>query len=79
MSYLFGCGTGDVSVRETMRVSNIARKHDSWFITCREPNGQYRYWFSCRNLGDPFDSKTASDVLKEVGQIKVKSKTRSAS
>jgi hypothetical protein len=76
MPHFFGLGNGKVGAKEEKRIQRIAEEHEAEFVTFQEPNGSYRYWFECQNKGEPFDSKTAFDVLKEVGQIKVKSKTR---
>ena len=68
---IFGQGNGEVSDREKSRVNRIAKKHGAEFIRYRQ-EGSSRYWFSGKNLGEPFDSKIAQSVLQEVGKIRIK-------
>jgi len=79
--YMFGCGNGQVSKRETARVDRIAKKHGAIFVTycgpecyCGRNCGgcNHRYWFAGPNRGEPFDSNMASAVESEVGEIKTK-------
>jgi len=77
MPHFFGLGKGKVSAKEEKRIQRIAENHDAEFVNFQEPNGEFRYWFSCDNKGEPFDSSTANYVMKEVGQVKTITKKRS--
>jgi hypothetical protein len=71
VNYFFGLGNGKVSSKEQKRIQLVAEKHEAEFLTYQEPNGSYRYWFSCQNKGEPFDQQTAFRVIKEIGEVKV--------
>jgi hypothetical protein len=76
MPHHFGLGDGKVSSKEQKRIQLVAEKHEATFFTYEE-NGNFRYWFSCQNKGEPFDSWTATAVMKEVGQVKTITKKSS--
>lgn len=67
----FGPGNGRVTDAEFARIEAIASAHDATFIRYREPGrgGRERYWFECRNLGEPFNGATARAVLDAVGEV----------
>jgi hypothetical protein len=77
MPHFFGLGNGKVSSKEQKRIQLVAEKHEAEFLTYQEPNGSYRYWFSCQNKGEPFDSWTSNSVMKEVGEVKTINNKRS--
>ena len=75
--FLFGHGKGPITKKESQRRSKIAKKHGAEFVVCGGPcvcghdcpHGECRiksYWFSGPNLGEPFDSRLAKDVMTEV-------------
>lgn len=70
MPHFFGLGKGKVSATERKRINKILESHQAEFVIYQEPNGELRYWFECENKGEPFDSWTATAVMKEVGQVK---------
>jgi hypothetical protein len=76
MPHFFGLGKGKVSAKEEKRIQRIAQEYEATFFTYEE-NGNFRYWFSCQNKGEPFDSWTANSVMKEVGRVKTIAKKRS--
>ena len=76
MPHFFGLGNGKVSAKEEKRIQRIAEDHEAEFVTFQEPNGELRYWFECENKGEPFDSWTATAVMKEVGKVKTITKKR---
>lgn len=77
----FGCGSGRISQREISRRSKIARKHGVTFHVVTGNSGHCqcgwgcridrcpikRWWYSCPNLGAPFDDAVARAVESEVG------------
>jgi hypothetical protein len=64
--HFFGSGNGRVSDRLARRVDKIAREYGATFTAVTLPGDGPRYWFSCRNRGNPFDQETARDTLKAV-------------
>lgn len=68
--FFFGVGRGKVSKREYARVEAIAKSHYADFTNLNMPEGP-RFWFSCQNLGEPFNSRTAARVMAEVGKVEV--------
>lgn len=67
-AYHFGCGRGHLSNAEADRRRRIASRHGCVFTRIRQQGerGQYRWWFSKRNQGHPFDGGIARAVLAEV-------------
>ncbi len=63
--YLFGCENGKMTRREQRERESAAKKHDAEFTYARMPEGP-RSWFSCQNLGHPFDAATEQAVLAEI-------------
>ena len=57
--YMFGLHSGHL----TGLAEKIAKKHDAWHTNYTEPNGKRRGWFSCRNMGSPFNEAVAKAVL----------------
>jgi hypothetical protein len=70
--HFFGLGKGEISAREEKRVTRIARRFGADFTSVTLPGDGPRYWFSCRNRGEPFDGELARVVLAAVGAVKVK-------
>ena len=60
--YHFGVGNGRVSRKRINSLQRIASEHGAIFCACNIA-GRPRYWFSCQNLGSPFDSQRAYAVL----------------
>lgn len=68
----FGLGRGKVSARLAKRVDRIADRLGATFTYGVFPGDGARYWFSCQNLGEPFNGATAGEVLtaiKEAGIV----------
>ena len=63
--YMFGLHSGHL----TAKAEQIAKKHDAWHTNYTEPNGRKRGWFSCKNLGSPFDQATARAVLDDIEAV----------
>ena len=63
--YLFGLHHGHLKAK----ADKIAKRHDAWHINYTEPNGQKRGWFSCRNLGSPFDQAIADAVIADIEKV----------
>lgn len=64
----FGVGQG--RPKHARRIESIAKKHDAAFTWAELPGEGWRYWFSCRNNGFPFDRDTERAVkgaLEAVG------------
>lgn len=71
----FNVGNGKVSARERARIDRICRKFASRAVAFSNPTlpgDGPRYWFSATNLGGSLDSRIASEVMAEVGTVKVK-------
>lgn len=71
----FGLGNGKVSARERARIDRICRKFASRaaaFSNPTLPGEGARYWFSISNLGSGLDQRCASEIMSEVGEIKVR-------
>lgn len=64
--YHFGTGNGKITDSAFKRLDRIARKHGATFTRVTLPGDGPRYWFSCPNLGHPFDGATARAVLDAV-------------
>jgi len=64
--YFFGCGSG-AKVHDSLgeRVDAIAREHDATFVWAKMPDG-WRFWFTTRDCGHPFNARTERDVLAAV-------------
>lgn len=62
--YLFGEHAGHLG----RRADSIARRHGADHIDYTEPCGERRGWFSCANLGPPFDEARARAVLADIAR-----------
>lgn len=62
--YHFGVGTGKVSEAQGKKLDKVARKHGATFTWAQMPEG-WKFWFSARNLGAPFDDAVREAVLRE--------------
>lgn len=62
---MFGVGNGKISTRMGDRIHRIAQKHGAFFTWADMGDGP-RYWFECKNRGEPFDSAIARAVLGAV-------------
>lgn len=60
--HFFGTGRGKISNKLYRQIEQIANEHGADFTAADMPEGP-RYWFACRNLGEPFDSRTAREVM----------------
>lgn len=60
--YYFGVHKGHL----TAKADAIAKRHDARHVNYTEPDGRRRGWFECRNLGNPFDQRTAAAVLGDI-------------
>ncbi|MEK6879341.1 MAG: hypothetical protein AABY22_07035 [Nanoarchaeota archaeon] len=73
--YFFGLGKNWLS----KKANKIAEKHGAYLVNYIDPqcncgygckphtcNKSKRHWFACKNLGHPFDTQTASEVLKDL-------------
>lgn len=58
----FGGGNGKVERALAKKVAKIAAENGADFTCYQEPNGSWRFWFSCENRGSPFDQWTADRV-----------------
>ena len=58
----FGLHSGHLSVK----ADKIARRHGADHTNYTEPHGERRGWFSCPNLGAPFDAAVAEAVLSDI-------------
>jgi hypothetical protein len=63
--HMFGLHSGHL----TGKADKIAKRHGAWHTNYTEPRGQRRGWFSCRNLGEPFDSAVAKAVLADIDHV----------
>lgn len=59
--FLFNVRNGSMSPEEIELHREAAAQHDVEFVYAELPEGP-RSWFSCRNLGNPFDQQTAHAV-----------------
>lgn len=64
-SFLFGSGSGKVSMSRARKADRIAQRHGARCIVADLPEGA-RYWFTAPNMGDPFDKATAKAVLEDL-------------
>jgi len=62
----FGLGRGRVPSGRADAIDRIARAHGAAFVAVTLPGDGPRYWFACRNYGEPFDSATARTVIDAV-------------
>ena len=60
--YQFLLGAGHLSAS----ANRIAKRHGARLINYTEPRGEKRHWFSCKNLGAPFDGATARAVKEDL-------------
>lgn len=60
--HMFGLHHGHL----TAKADRIAEKHGAWHTNYTEPDGRKRGWFSCRNMGAPFDQSVARAVLQDI-------------
>lgn len=61
--HMFGTYRGHLSVTLIKNVEDKFKVDRVSVINFTEPRGEKRGWFSCRNRGEPFDSKTAREVM----------------
>lgn len=71
--HMFHVREGLVSAAEARRIQRIAQEHGADFFAA-----EGRYWFTCENLGDPFNGATARAVMAAVGTITARSRYASA-
>jgi hypothetical protein len=62
----FGVGNGRVNSGTARRIDKIAAKHDATFVAVTLPGNGPRYWFSCANLGHPFDGAIRDAVIADL-------------
>lgn len=60
--YMFGLHAGHLNAK----ADAIAKRHGARHVNYTEPRGERRGWFTCPNLGNPFDQRTAADVMAAV-------------
>lgn len=60
--HCFGLHSGHLIAK----ADKIAARHDAWHTNYTEPRGERRGWFSCKNLGEPFDSCTRKAVMEDI-------------
>lgn len=64
--HFFGLGRGKITKKLGQQVDGIAKSHGAEFIWVTLPGDGPRFWFACDNIGEPFDSATAKEVLAAV-------------
>lgn len=64
--HFFGLGRGEVPDELAEQVEQIAARHDASFVRYDDPAEGPRFWFSCQNLGHPFDKATADAVKADL-------------
>ncbi|MCK9520333.1 MAG: hypothetical protein WC251_03830 [Candidatus Izemoplasmatales bacterium] len=62
MEHFFGLHKGHL----TGKADRIAEKHNASHTNYTEPSGKKRGWFSCENLGEPFDRNTEKAVMADI-------------
>lgn len=75
--HLFGLGKGWLS----KKIGRIAEKHGAVLVNHTDPQCQCghgcnpfeckssrRHWFACDNLGEPFNSRTAREVMAAIAK-----------
>lgn len=60
---------GHLSKKLVTSVEEKFASDDVAVVNYTEPRGEKRGWFSCRNLGEPFDRTTAKAVLEYARSI----------
>lgn len=48
------------------KASDIAKRHGAQHVNYTEPNGEKRGWFTCPNLGQPFDRAIERAVMRDI-------------
>jgi hypothetical protein len=61
----FGLGVGHLP----RKANTIARQHDAELVNYTEPDGRKRHWFNCQNMGEPFDSRIAHEVISDLRDV----------
>ena len=62
-TFCFGSHRGHLKAK----ADKIAARHNADHINYTDPGtGERRGWFSCANLGSPFDGQTAAAVMAEI-------------
>lgn len=62
--YMFRSTTEKITKREAQRRDRIARKHGGSFVgPLTIPGNVGRSWFTIENKGEPFNSRTAKEIL----------------
>lgn len=57
--HLFGYGSGHLP----KRADKLAAKHGARLVNYTMPRGEKVHWFTCPNMGAPFDGACAKAVL----------------
>jgi hypothetical protein len=69
--FMFGVGRGKLSAREKAMAERTAKRAGVSFAGNPNMPGQgFMYWFTAKNLGEPFNTSTARQVaeaLREAG------------
>lgn len=60
--YYFLLGDGFLPAK----ADRIARRHGATLVNYREPGGEKRHWFACRNRGFPHDDQVAAAVADDL-------------
>jgi hypothetical protein len=60
--HMFGVGRAKINPAHRAKIDDVASRFDAQFHNPRLPDG-YQYWFTCENRGEPFDSRTAREVM----------------
>jgi len=60
--HLFGYGPGHLP----RRADKIAAEHGARLVNYTLPRGEKVHWFTCPNMGAPFDGATAEAVLDDL-------------
>jgi hypothetical protein len=55
-----------LSEEQVAKLEEIADRHDATFIYMNTPGNRHKSWFSCRNLGEPFNRNTARAVAEDI-------------
>lgn len=63
---MFGVSAVRPSRAAAKQMDRIAKRHGAYLVEATIPGTGYQRWFCCRNMGEPFNSRIAKDVLADI-------------
>lgn len=68
VEHMFGVRRGKLTRQQQLLRERIAAKYGAWHTYASIPGTGMQSWFSCRNMGSPFNENVAKAVLGELAR-----------